>query len=257
MGSSQSSTVRVLNQSLTTNLNNIVKNNMMEQNTVQINRNTFDVQVGGSILYCAISNDQRIDTSQIQQAIQKVDNTTELISKLNEAMDATARSQQTATNGFLSTTFGAQKSRTEAMNIMKSIVQNNITEENVQQLNAVIDNANNFKLRVGGDLICDKVTGKIENIQGIRTNQVAGALQDILTKTLAKNEKVAKAIGKSEGKQDIENKGVASLLGPWFFMIAIIVIAFIVGGVFLFKSLLSSPEAMDIVKSRVGGPKPF
>jgi hypothetical protein len=252
MGNKQSSSVRSLNQSITENLNNIVKTNTSKQNTIQVNRNNATIDVGGSILYCNVTNNQHIDTSQVQKAIQRVDNTVELISKLNEAMEAAGKSNQAASTAFLQTTFGSQKNEVESMNIMKSTVKNNITEENLQELNAVIDNANNFKLKIGGDLVCDSKSGKIENLQEIRTSQVAGAMQDILTKTLVKNEQIRKSLAKSEASQSQKGGGLAEITGPMFMMIAVIVIALIVGGVFLFKSLLSSPEAMDLVKSKVG-----
>jgi len=254
MGSSQSSTVKVLNQSMTQNLNNIVRSNINQSTAVQINRNTAKI-TADRIICPQISNTQTIDATQAVYAIQKINNSTELISKINEAMDATARNKQEATNGFLATTFGSQKSKTEAINIMKSLVQNNINEESVNQVNAVIDNANKYEIDID-EIICGR-DGKIENNQSIVTNQVAQAMQDVFSAAIAKNETVRKAIGKSTGEQKYESKGADSLFGPMFFMIAIIIIAFIVGGIFLFKSLLSSPEAMDIVKSKVGGPKPF
>lgn len=254
MGSSQSSTVRVLNQSMTENLNNIVRSTIQSSTAVQINRNTAKI-TADRILCPQISNTQTIDSTQAVYAIQKINNKAELISKINEAMDATAQGNQRAVNGFLATTFGSQKSKTEAINIMKSIVKTNINEESVNQVNAVIDNANKFEL-TAKEIICGR-TGKIENTQSIMTNQVAQAMQDVFSAAIVKNDTVRKAIGKSKGEQAYESKGADALFGPMFFMIAIIIIAFIVGGIFLFKSLLSSPEAMDIVKSKVGGPKPF
>lgn len=252
MGNKQSSSVRSLNQSITEHLNNVIKTNTSKQNTIQMNKNNATIDIGGSSLYCVFTNNQLIDTSQVQKAIQRVDNTVELVSKLNEAMEATAQSNQAASTAFLQTTFGSQKSKVDAMNIMKSTVKNNITEENLQELNAVIDNANNFKLKIAGDIVCDSKSGKVENLQEIRTSQVAGAMQDILTKTLVKNEAIRKSLAKSEGSQSQKGGGISELTSPMFMMIAVIVIALIVGGVFLFKSLLSSPEAMDIVKSKVG-----
>lgn len=254
MGSSQSSSVRTLNQSMTENLNNIVRTNMQSSTAVQINRNTAKIRAKRSV-NCNFTNNQLIDATQAVYAIQKIHNTTELVSKLNEAMDATAQGNQKAVNGFLATTFGAQQNRVEAINIMKNTVKNNITEESVNQVNAVIDNANKYEIDID-EIICGR-DGKIENNQAIVTSQVAQAMQEVFSAALVKNEAIKKAVGKGKGEQAYESKGADALFGPMFFMIAIIIIALIVGGIFLFKTLLSSPEAMDIVKSKVGGPKPF
>ena len=258
MGGSQSSTVRSLNQSMTENLNNIVRSNINQTTAAQINRNTAKI-TADRIICPTISNTQTIDSSQAVYAIQKIENRNELISKINDAMDATAANNQKQATAFLQTTFGAQQSNVQATNIMKSIVKNNITEDAVNQVNAVIDNANKFEL-TAKEIICGR-TGKIENTQAIMTNQVAQSMQDVFSAAVVKNETVKKALAGAKSTMDQKGGGIADVLGPYFIMIAIIIIAFIVGGIFLFKSLLSSPEAMDIVKSKVGGgggaPKPF
>lgn len=259
MGGSQSSTVRSINQSINQNLNNIVRDTMTDTTAVQINKNLYKINVDRIIGCKEISNEQNIDANQQIKSIMKVSNTAELSSKLNEAMSATAQSNQKAVNDFLSTTFQAQQTKVESLNYMKNIVNNNINDTNLQKVNAVIDNVNKYELNAK-EIICGR-DGKISNIQSIATNQVATAMQDVLNDILIRNETVRKGLTASKAKQDSEQKGLGGVLGQYFIMIAIIVIALIVGGIFLFKSLLSSPEAMDIVKSKVGGggggAKPF
>ena len=240
MGSSQSSEVKQLTDITNKVMTNIVNTNTTKASATSNNKNTFKLVIGpkGSITNCNLKLGQTINASQNLKVMAKVSTVNELKSMLSSAVDNAVSQNNQAVNGFLSTAFNNQKSNTDIKNILKNEINNNITNENLTECNAVIDNLNQGELEINGKWDCASM-GPIEANQSVVSAQVVECFADALQQAVMSNQSIADAVNKAEQKNISENQGADSFIkaftGPMMWVaIAIIAIVILAVPLFLF-----------------------
>ncbi len=220
MGSNQSSSNKSLTDIMMENSTNYVSQNTTQQSASNINTNdlTINILPGTTVNGdCYTSSDQSITSDQKATVVAKIQNVEELKNSLKGIVDNTLSQQQTSVNGFMATAFGNQKSSTEIQNNLHTIIDTNVTNENVITCNAILDNLNKKILNLGGPnstLNCGPGE-HIGTVQSIVSTQVAQCYADVLTKALMSNSNIADAVNKADIAQSSKNEGfsLANLLG--------------------------------------------
>ncbi len=236
MGANQSNTVRQTTEVLNSTVNNVVSSSRITSQAKATNSNTFELVIGPNAdIQCDnIDFSQKIRATQTVKVMAKIQNSTELQNMLKAAVDNATKQSNDSVNNFLSTSFNNQETNTEITNILHNEIENNITNENVQECNAIIDNANNNKLQIYGKLKCKNLGAP----QEIINDQVVECITDQLIKAVSNNQQIADAINKSESENKSKNTGpLEALAGLWFLFPIIL----IVGGLFVAKQLGITP----------------
>jgi hypothetical protein len=257
MGSSQSSQIKQTTEILNKAVTNVVNTNKMSANasSTNVNRFTFRNTRTGEINCDIIDFSQSVKSDQVVKVASKISNANEMKTMLKSAIDNAMQQNNTAVNGFLSTAFNNQKSNTEINNILKNEIENNITNENVTECNAIIDNANRGIIINEGKLTCKN----LRNPQEIISSQYLECFADAASSAIMKNEAIADAVNKVEQSNKSENKGAAELvsavLGPYAMIIIAVIVAlviFIPLMIFAFKSGGSTEQPVAQYLRRMG-----
>ena len=250
MGSSQSSQIKQTTEILNKSVTNIVNTNKMSANAKSTNVNTFKFEIGekGDVECDTFDLSQRIKSDQSVKVASKVSNAAEMKTLLKSAVDNAMQQNNTAVNGFLSTAFNNQKSNTEITNILKNEIENNITNENVTECNAIIDNANNGTILIRGKMKCKDFSAP----QEIISQQYLECFAEAASDAIMNNASINDAVTKVEQKNKSENKGAAELLsafmGPYAMIIIAVIVALVIAIpllIFAFKSG-GSDEAVSV-----------
>ena len=152
---------------------------------------------------------------------------------MKNAIDQTAKSEQEAVNDFLSLGLNSQGDSKSLVTDITTIIETNIKNENLTSCNAVIDNINDGKLKITGNLDCP--TG-LNIAQQIASDQLAECISETLIDVLLANETINEAVQNMNSKQKAENKGITdflkNLIGPLIIIAIIIVLVLIAKSVF-------------------------
>ena len=244
MGSNQSSQVNQTTEILNKSVTNMVNTNIVKVGASNSNVNSFEFTTGprSDIKNCSINLGQKINASQKVKVMSQVSSVNDMKSMLKSSIDNAASQSNSATSGFLSTAFNNQKSNTEITNILKNEIENNITNENLTECNALIDNINKGKLEFNGKWDCGKL-GQININQEIVSAQVVECFANAAQEAIMQNANIADAVNKAEQANTSKVGGVAELasaiMGPYAMIVIAIVIAMVVAIpllIFAFKS---------------------
>ena len=244
MGSNQSSQVKQTTEILNKSVTNMVNTNIVKAGASNSNVNSFEFTTGprSDIKNCSINLGQKINASQKVKVMSQVSSVNDMKSMLKSSIDNAASQSNSATSGFLSTAFNNQKSNTEITNILKNEIENNITNENLTECNALIDNINKGKLEFNGKWDCGKL-GQININQEIVSAQVVECFANAAQEAIMQNANIADAVNKAEQANTSKVGGVAELasaiMGPYAMIVIAIVIAMVVAIpllIFAFKS---------------------
>ena len=212
MGPRQSTSIKSVTDILMQNSTNYVNNNTTQSLASESNTNSFTLATGpDSEVDCNVIVGQSITAEQDTKVMAKVQNATELQNKLNGIIDNTLQQQQSSVNGFLATAFGSQSSSTDIQNTMHTIINTNVTENDVTSCNAVLDNLNTGQLLINHKLICSP-GGSIGAMQSIVSDQVAQCFSDKITTALMTNTNIANAVNNANNSQSTKNTGVPTSL---------------------------------------------
>ena len=244
MGSNQSSQLKQTTEILNKSVTNMVNTNIVKAGASNSNVNSFEFTTGprSDIKNCSINLGQKINASQKVKVMSQVSSVNDMKSMLKSSIDNAASQSNSATSGFLSTAFNNQKSNTEITNILKNEIENNITNENLTECNALIDNINKGKLEFNGKWDCGKL-GQININQEIVSAQVVECFANAAQEAIMQNANIADAVNKAEQANTSKVGGVAELasaiMGPYAMIVIAIVIAMVVAIpllIFAFKS---------------------
>ena len=133
---------------------------------------------------------------------------------------------------------------------MKNVIETNITNENVNVCNAVIDNANQKRITINGKVTCTSMN----NAQSIVNEQFVNCITDQLVKAAMQNEQIADAVNKSSQTNTSENKGIgeaiASIfegLGKLWMLAIVLVVGFLIYSGKMTVSTLTNPKTWMII----------
>ena len=252
MGANQSSQISQLNDILNQNVTNIVNKSRLMAEAKMSNVNSLDVEFGpNAVINCDnIDFSQRITSKQNLVLASKIQNEQELKTLLKSAIDNTTEQNNQSVNSFLATSFNNQSSSTDIKNIMKNVIETNITNENVNVCNAVIDNANQKRITINGKVTCTSMN----NAQSIVNEQFVNCITDQLVKAAMQNEQIADAVNKSSQTNTSENKGIgeaiASIfegLGKLWMLAIVLVVGFLIYSGKMTVSTLTNPKTWMII----------
>ncbi len=252
MGANQSSQISQLNDILNQNVTNIVNKSRLMAEAKMSNVNSLDVEFGpNAVINCDnIDFSQKITSSQNLVLASKIQNEQELKTLLKSAIDNTTEQNNQSVNSFLATSFNNQSSNTDIKNIMKNIIETNITNENVNVCNAVIDNANQKRIVINGKVTCTSMN----NAQSIVNEQLVNCITDQLVKAAMQNEQIADAVNKSSQTNTSENKGIgeaiASIfegLGKLWVLAIVLVVGFLIYSGKMTVSTLTNPKTWMVI----------
>jgi hypothetical protein len=218
---------------------------------------------------CDFSTMQSIKADQNAQTIAKVESLSDFKNDLKAIAENTMKSQDSMVSGMLSTAFGNnQDSNIDVTTIIRNEIEQNVTNENMTECNAILDNANKGVLILKGATIdCTEGTANFGRAQDIISSQVASCYSDALTTALMQNSQIAEAVTKTEAETKMENKGVGEAIASAFTpftdlvgkisgdttMVVIIIIVAIAGiGIFLVPKILESDAFKAVVASETG-----
>ena len=240
MGANQSNEVKQLTSVTSKNITNLVNNNTTSASASNTNTNSFTFENEGTIKGCNLKLGQKITANQTVKVQSKITSAADLQNQLKMAVDNTMKQGNTAVNGFLSTAFSNQKSSVDIQNILNSTIENNVTNDNVTQCNAILDNANLGKIINKGTIKCGP-NGSINNPQEIISTQMVECYSDALNSALMKNELIAKAVNNVAQDNSSKNAGVAEAItaitsGLMMPFIILFVIILIIGMIMYFMS---------------------
>ena len=255
MGSSQSSTVNVLNQVTNNIALNMVNRQVSEITSTSVNHNRFTISIGekADVKGCNIDLTQKINASQTVKLMSKVKNTSDLQAQINGMLDSAVTQANSATNGFLSTAFNNQKSEQDIKNIISNNITTDILNETMNSIIDLLDNLNEGTLIIKGKYTCPEGKGIVIN-QEIVSQQIAQIYADVVTEAAMKVEAISKAVSDSEQKNTSKNAGVAELVSAIFSGWAlIIVIVIVVIGLLLWglSKMVSAEDIKDLASSQV------
>jgi hypothetical protein len=253
MGSSQSTQVKQTTEILNKSVTNIVNTNKMSANAKSTNVNTFRFEIGekGDVECDTFDLSQRIKADQTVKVASKVANAAEMKTLLKSSVDNASKQSNEAVNGFLSTAFNNQKSNTEITNILKNEIENNITNENVTECNAIIDNANNGVILIRGKMKCKDFKAP----QEIISQQYLECFAEAASDAIMNNEAIAAAVNKAESSNTSKNAGaaelVSSFMGPYaMIIIAVIISIVVILGLIMYFVLGSSSTTTETTVSQ-------
>ena len=244
MGSNQSSQVKQTTEVLNKSVTNVVNKNIVKASAANSNVNSFEFTTGprSDVKNCSINLGQKINASQKVKVMSQVSSVNDMKTMLKSAVDNATSQSNDATSGFLSTAFNNQKSNTEINSILKNEIENNITNENLTECNALIDNINKGKLEFNGKWDCGE-RGQINVNQELVSAQVVECFANAAQEAIMQNANIADAVNKSAQANTSKVGGVAeaisAVMGPYaMIMIAIVIgiIIFIPLIIFAFKS---------------------
>lgn len=235
MGNSQSSSLRSIYKSINKSMTNVINTATTSSSNITINKNNLDLEVTG-FAKCNIDIGQVISSNQTVKTISKFQSAVDLKTLMKNAVEQTAKNEQTAVNDFLSLGFNSNKNSTELVTEITNIIDTNIKNENITTCNNVIDNVNNGKIKISGNLECPTA---LNILQTVMSDQVSECVSETLINVLLANDIINDAVQSIENKQKAENKGITDflkgLVGP------LIIIAVIIVLVLIAKSVLSKP----------------
>ena len=240
MGANQSNVVKQLTSVTSKNITNLVNKNTTSASASNTNTNSFTFENEGTIKGCNLKIGQKITSNQTVKVQSKITSAADLQNQLKMAVDNTMKQGNAAVSGFLSTAFSNQKSDVDIQNILNTTIENNVTNDNVTQCNAILDNANLGKIINKGIIECEPGES-IENPQEIISSQLVECYSDALNKALMKNELIAKAVNNVAQDNSSKNAGVAEAIsaitsGLMMPLIILFVIILIIGMVMYFMS---------------------
>jgi hypothetical protein len=256
MGASQSSSVTQVNDILNESITEIVNQNTTSASARNTNVNSFTLKNGptGKIINCNFNLGQKINATQAVKVMAKITSTQELANTLNSAVDTAMEKNQESVNGFLSTAFTNQESTTDIKNILKNTIQNNITNTNLTECNAILDNANNGLIENDGLIDCSE-GGQINNPQEIISDQLVMCFSEALTEALLKNENISKAKTTLEESQTSKNTGLDGVISAIFSMwgiIGIVVIVVVIGVILYFANTAKAVAKTAVSAATLG-----
>jgi uncharacterized protein with GYD domain len=253
MGSNQSSQIKQTTEILNKSVTNVVNTNIVKAGASNSNVNSFEFTTGprSDIQNCSINLGQKINASQQVKVMSQVSSVNDMKTMLKSAVDNSTSQNNEATSGFLSTAFNNQKSNTEINNILKNEIENNITNENLTECNALIDNINKGKLEFNGKWNCGE-RGQITINQEIVSAQVVECFANAAQEAIMQNTNIADAVNKAEQANTSKVGGVAeaisAVMGPYAMIVIAIVIAMVVAIpllLFTFKSGGEVPSSIE------------
>ena len=242
MGSSQSSQIKQTTDILNKSVTNVVNTNIVKASAANSNVNSYEFINEGDIKNCSYRLGQKINASQKVKVMSQVSSVNDMKAMLKSSVDNAMSQNNSATSGFLSTAFNNQKSNTEITNILKNEIENNITNENLTECNAIIDNINKGIYVNKGKWDCGQ-QGEIRIDQELVSAQVVECFANAAQEAIMQNANIADAVNKAEQTNTSKIGGIAeaisAVLGPYAMIIIAIVIAMVVAIpllLFAFKS---------------------
>jgi len=242
MGSSQSSQIKQTTDILNKSVTNVVNTNIVKASAANSNVNSYEFINEGDIKNCSYRLGQKINASQKVKVMSQVSSVNDMKAMLKSSVDNAMSQNNSATSGFLSTAFNNQKSNTEITNILKNEIENNITNENLTECNAIIDNINKGIYVNKGKWDCGQ-QGEIRIDQETVSAQVVECFANAAQEAIMQNANIADAVNKAEQTNTSKIGGIAeaisAVLGPYAMIIIAIVIAMVVAIpllLFAFKS---------------------
>lgn len=232
MGNSQSSTIRQCMEIINKNMLTVVNERSSSSGAFQVNKNSIVINVSGKA-DCDIILNQSIQATQGLKVSNKFESTNDLQQVLEQTMNASLKQDQKAVNDFLSLGFNKQTTKTELEVEIKNVIDTQVRNTDITSCNAIIDNLNEGKINIDGDLYCKN---KLQIDQSIIAAQQAQCASETAFSVLMRSKLISEAVSNIESKQVAENKGITDflkgLIVPLIIIGVIIVLVIIAKNVF-------------------------
>ncbi len=189
MGSAQSSTIKqtisIVNESMT----NLVSKNVTSGKATALNKNSVKlIMRKATVKYCTEGIDitQKIDSKQAIKVMTQFTSLSDMKAQMTTALQNTVAQKNQSEQGAMATALSVQNNKSSIDQAIKNKVENNVTNENLTEINAFISNLNEGVLDMSESIIeCDRSKGgKVVTVnQGIVNKQ----LVDMLSKAAIGN----------------------------------------------------------------------
>ena len=238
MGNKNSTTIvqtmDVVNQVTT----NIVNSATTSGEAKSLNVQKFIFKNEGKLKKCPITIGQEINSEQGLKVFSTFESSSEINNVLQNVIDQTAKSTQTAVSNFISLASNQNENKMDTIARIKNEVATNVTNENLTKCNAFVQNLQQGTFINTGEIDCDGEPITID--QKIINKQVVDCISQTLFNTLASSEIINQVTQKSESDQTAEDKGAFGFLAdlaPWV-VLGLLVLAVLAGiGVLIYSKM--------------------
>ncbi len=227
MGSNNSTLNQLIENDVTTSvITNVITNNETNSTNIISLSNKFDIEVGkGGTLDCGTINLTQLNQADIKIATQVNSQTTSnLQNKLINDLKNSASQTNKLVQGFLAGIgqFNNTDLNQKIVNRVTSLIQNNITTNNINKiLSAVnISNTGNIRIDDGGTIKGEQCNF----LQSNMANFASSLIVSNLANAIANDDVLNKIVNTASQDNSIEQKGLDSLISAFLLPLIVIVI---------------------------------
>lgn len=230
MGNKNSATINqtidVVNQVTT----NIVNSATTSGEAKSLNVQKFIFENQGRLKKCPIQIGQEINSEQGLKVFSTFESSSEINNVLQNVLDQTAESTQTAVSNFISLASNENETKMDTVARIKNEVATNVLNENLTKCNAFVQNLQQGKFVNVGEIDCDGEAITIN--QKIVNKQVVDCISQTLFNTLASSDIINQVKQKSTSDQTAEDKGLFGGFADLVIWIVIgLVVLAVIGGI--------------------------
>lgn len=224
MGGSQSTNITdIIQKSIQKSVTNVVNKNSSKLSQVVTNINDFNLDVRGVMDCGEINVTQTIKNNADQTNVLDMTNISTIVSDLKTALKNDVSQLVKGVFDMLGGlgSYNTQENTTKIEGIVKQIIENNITNEQVAATSQSVFNQNKASLIIRGTFRGKKCIFT----QTIISDAQAEAISKSIANTIAQNRAFSEMANKVQQINDMETKGLTTLVGKF----TVIVIAIVIG----------------------------
>lgn len=252
MGNFQSTNTQQAVDICVQSVNSMVTNVTNSQYVSSTTTNANNVVINGKNNGCILSNNQSINSQQTVNMSLALSSLNALQSQIDTSLQNSISSLSASQQGLLSMAINSQDTNTSLSTKVSQLVEQNITSNTLNQLQAVVANLNQSTITINGDVTCTpQQPYAIQNIQSITTSQVVTIIANSLTNNssyVSASVAAASNISTQQSSLQVGFESIVNALAKMFGSIAMAWIA-IIGGVILVIGLI----LYGLMKAFTGG----